>query len=52
MADVRARVVSFNAVGIATARARRASNIEMNRPRIVGERGVEGLVRVSQEFDG
>ena len=52
MADVIARVVPFNAVGIATARVRRASNIEMNRPRIVGEWLVEGMVRMGEEFDG
>ena len=49
---MRARVVSFVAVGIATARARRASNIEMNRPRIVTDGLVEGLVRMCKEFEG
>ena len=51
MADVKVRVVSFNAVGTATAKARRASNIETNSPRIVDEPLVEGLVRIGDESD-
>ena len=42
-------MVSFNAVGIATARARRASIIEMNRQHIVYERAVEALMKIGED---
>ena len=43
---------AFGAVGMAIARVKRASNIRMNGIRIVGERLLEGLVRMSEEFEG
>ena len=46
---MRARLVSFNAVGTATARAKKASNIEMNRQHIVNERAVEALMKIGED---
>ena len=40
---------AFGVVGIAIARVKRASNIRMIGMRIVGERLLEGLVRLSEE---
>ena len=40
---------TFGAVGIAIARVKRASNIRMIGMRIVGERLLQGLVRMSEE---
>ena len=47
-----AGLFSFGAVAIAVVRARRASIVEMDRKRIVGEKLVEGLVKMGEEFEG